>query len=158
MPEQIKPATLLVKLAGPHSWPRWVTSLCLILRLTKVGVGEKRAWDIVDRTYKKPGKVIVKVESCKSTATETTSPSDGTQAWDNANDFALITILHNCEDDIRSHIETYKLAKDAYNGLKKSFEGNMAIQYYFLLSSVNNFPFDDRTTTINEHITTFENK
>jgi len=48
------------------------------------------------------------------------------------------------------------LAKDAYDELKKAYEGKTATEFYALLDSLTNITFDDRKATIEEHITHYE--
>jgi len=128
--------TLGVMLSGPADYPEWIISLKLFLRMTKVGT--HRAWQIVDGTYPKP--------------TDKTE----VQTWDDGNDFILITICKNCEANVRSRIGTHELAKNAYDELKKAYEGKMTAEFHALLDSITNISFDDRKSTIADHIANYE--
>jgi len=68
----------------------------------------------------------------------------------------LLTILKNCEDNIRSRIGIYELAKDAYDELKKTYKSKIAIEFYALLDSLTNIAFNDRKGTIEQHITHYK--
>ena len=48
---------------------------------------------------------------------------DAAQEWQDRYDFALLTIFKNCEDNVRSKIETSELASDAWKILKDGYEG-----------------------------------
>jgi len=80
-------------------------------------VGTHRAWQIIDGSYPKP------------------TDETGGQTWDNGNDFILITIRKNCEANVRSRIE---LAKNAYDELKKAYEGKTRAEFHALLDSITN--------------------
>jgi len=127
---------LNVKLSAAANYPEWVTSLKLFLRITDIN-DKHDAWDIIMGEF-------VKSEGAEG------------KAWQKANDLALLTILKNCEDNVRSRIGTCELAKDAYDELKKAYEGKTATEFYALLDSLTNIPFDDRKTTIDGHITHYE--
>jgi len=128
--------TLGVMLSGPADYPEWIISLKLFLRMTKVGT--HRAWQIVDGTYLKP--------------TDETEA----QTWNDGNDFILITIRKNCEANVRSRIGTYELARNAYDELKKAYEGKTTAEFHALLDSITNISFDDRKSTIADHIANYE--
>jgi len=77
-----------VKLAGPANYPVWLTIIKLAFRLAKVG--SRRVWALVDGNYAKPS-----------------TPPDEVQEWDDGNDFVPLTIFKNCEENVRSKIETW---------------------------------------------------
>jgi len=70
------------------------------------------------------------------------------QTWDDGNDFILITIRKNREANARSRIGTHELAKNAYDELKKAYEGKTTAEFHALLDSLTNISFDDRKSTI----------
>lgn len=51
------------------------------------------------------------------------------QEWEDANDYALWTYFKNCEDGVRSKIETCELATEAWKGLKTSYEGKTTTEF-----------------------------
>ena len=120
----------------------------------------QRVWEIIEGVYKRPVELIKgKKEPEESTAVPTVSTLDKeVDNWDDANDLALLTIQENCEEDVRSQIGTYELAAEAYEELRKAFEWKTATQYFALLASINNYPFDDSTASIEEHVTGFEKR
>jgi len=132
-----KVPSLNVKLSGAANYPEWITSLKLFLRITDI-TDEHDAWDLVTGEFTKPAQAAE------------------AKIWQKANDLTLLTILKNCEDNVRSRIGTCELAKDAYDELKKAYEGKTAMEFYALLDSLTNIPFDDRKNTIDEHITHYE--
>jgi len=132
-----KIASLNVKLSGAANYPEWVTSLKLYLRITEINE-EYDAWHIVTGDYTKP------------------TSGSATKKWEKANDFILLTILKNCEENVRSRIGTFELAKAAFEELKKAYEGKTATEFYSLLDSITSIPYDDRKNTIEEHISHFE--
>ena len=127
--------SLNVKLAGAANYPEWVTSIKLFFRITDINE-QYDAWDLVTGEFIKPTR-------------------DG-KIWQEANDFILPTILKNCEDNVRSRIGTYELAKDAFDELKKAYEGKTATEFDSLLDSITNIPYDDRKSSIDEHTTHYE--
>ena len=75
--------------------------------------------------------------------------------WKDANSIALLTIRRNCEDDVRVRIGSLTNAKDAYNELKKAYEGKIATEFYILLDSLPT-TYDDWKNIIEEHIASYE--
>jgi len=128
---------LNVRLSGAANYPEWVTSLNLFLRITDIN-DRHDAWDLITGDFRK-----------------STQAAEG-KIWQKANGLTLLTILKNCEDNVRSRIGTYELAKDAYDELKKAYEGKTATEFYALLDSLTNIAFDDRKATIEKHITHYE--
>jgi len=130
-----KIASLNVKLSGAVNYPAWVTSLKLYLRITEINE-EYDAWDIITGDY--------------------TKPTGAAKKWEKANDFILLTILKNCEDNVRSRIGTFELAKEVFEELQKAYEGKTATEFYSLLDSITNIPYGNRKSTIEEHTSHFE--
>jgi len=112
-------------------------TLKLLLRITDI-TDEHDIWNLITGEFTKPAQAAEE------------------KIWQKANDLTLLTILKNCEDNVHSRIGTYELAKEAYDELRKAFEGKTVTEFYALLDSITNIPFDDRKTTIEEHITHYE--
>jgi len=135
--------SLTVKLSGPTNYPAWLTSIKLTFRLARVG--NKRVWELVEGTFKKP-----------------TSMEDATQEWQDGNDFALLTIFQNCEENVRTKIETCELASEAWKELKDTYEckttyeGKSNTEFWALYEGLRKIKFNDRKETIEEHINNFE--
>ena len=106
----------------------------MYLRITEI-TDEHDAWDLVIGDFTQPEQATEK------------------KTWQKANDLTLLTILKNCEDNVRSRVGTCELAKEAFDELKKAYEGKTATEFYALLDSITNIPFNDRKTTTEEHIT-----
>ena len=73
-----------------------------------------------------------------------------------ANYVALLTMRKNYDDYVQARIGSLTEAKEAYDELKTAFEGKTITEFYTLLSSILDIPYDDRKTTIDEHITKYE--
>jgi hypothetical protein len=69
-----------------------------------------------------------------------------------------LTIRKNCYDEVKCRFGVVELASDIWKELKKAFEGKTVTEYYTLLGSINNCPFDDRITTIDAYITEYERR
>jgi len=132
-----KVPSLNVRLRRAANYPEWVVSLKLFLRITDID-DQHNAWDLITGDFRKP-----------------TQAAEG-KIWQKANDLMLLTILKNCEDNVRSRIGTYEWAKDAYDELKKAYESKTATEFYALLDSLTNIVFDDQKVTIEEYITHYE--
>jgi len=128
-----KISTLNIKLNGSNNYPEWVITMKLSLQMAKVG--SYRAWDIVEGTYRKPPTNV--------------------QEWQDGNNYILLIILKNCEAQVRSRIGTFEKAKDAWNELKKAYEGRTITKFHALLDSLYLY-FDDRQTNIADYIATYE--
>ena len=66
-----------------------------------------------------------------------------------------LTIINNCEPEVRAQIGSFPTAKEAYDELKKAYEGKSVTELGALMKSVTRMNFDDRKITIQEHIADF---
>ena len=132
--------TVEPKLSGSSTYPDWVSSLQLYMGLLKVPGTKYRAWHILTGKYPKPDD----------------SDEDGLQMWEDVNGVVRLTIINNCEPEVRARIRGLSTAKEAYEELKKAYEGKSVIELGALMKSVTRLNFDDRKTTIQEHITDYE--
>jgi hypothetical protein len=115
-----------------------VVSIEAYLDLIPVRDTDHRVWDIVMGTYLSPSEASVKDVIRKD-----------------SNGVALLTMRKNCEDEVRERIGNLTLAEEAYNELKKAYEGKTATEFHALLDSLT-LVYDDRKSTIEEHITAYE--
>jgi hypothetical protein len=93
----------------------------------------------------------------KSTAEEAQIAGKATREWKDANSIALLTIQKNCEDEVRARIGNLTNAKEAYDELKRAYEGRTATEFYALLDSpTTSLTFDDRNIAFNEHVINYE--
>ena len=106
---------------------------------------------MVTEEYPKPSEA-----SGKATSTEGTSAKRAIRMWKDADAVALLTIEKNCEEDIQARIGNCLTAAAAYKELKKAYEGRTTTEFYALLESLTSIPYNDRKTSINEHITSYE--
>jgi hypothetical protein len=142
--------TLDIKLSGAATHPEWVVSIEAYLDLIPVRDTDYLVWDIVMGTYLRPSEA-----SDKTNTTEATQANKAIREWKDANGVALLTMRKNCEDEARACIGNLTLAKEAYNELKKAYEGKTATEFYALLDSLT-LVYDDRKSTIEKHITAYE--
>jgi hypothetical protein len=75
---------------------------------------------------------------------------------EDGNALAILTIRKNCSEDVKSRFGVLESASDIWEELKRAFERKTVTEYYSLLASINNYPSDDRTTTLNTYITEYE--
>jgi len=97
--------------------------------------GPYRAWDIIEGTYQKP--------------------LNNAEEWLGGNNYIILIILKNSEPQVRSWAGTIEKAKDAWNELKKAYQGRTATEFHALLDSLY-VHYDDRKTTISDHIAAYE--
>ena len=96
-------------------------------------------WDIIKGRYEKPQ-----------------GPSSRVKVWNKANGLALLVIKKNCEPDVKTRIGLHANSKDVYEELATAYEGKTVTEYWALLASINYQQFDDRNTSIEEHIVGYE--
>lgn len=137
MSERKIPLTLHARLAGPMNYPAWLTNIKLAFRLASIG--SERVWDLVEGTLEKP-----------------TTPREVVREWENGNDFALLTMFNNCEDNVRSKTEICELAREAWKVLKDAYEGKTTAESWALYEGLRKIQSDDRKESIVEHINNFE--
>jgi hypothetical protein len=93
----------------------------------------------------------------KSTVEKAQIAGKAIRAWRDANSIALLTIRKNCEDEGRARIGNLTNAKEAYNQLKRAYEGGTATEFYALWDSLTtSLTFDDRKIAVKEHVTSYE--
>ena len=128
--------TLDITLTSASTYPQWISSLEDYLFLLDVPRTEHQVWDVVTGNYKKPD------EDNKREYKQ----------WREANVVALLTIKKNCDEEVRARIGGFREAKEAYEELKKAYEGKSVTELGALMKSVTRMHFDDRKTTIQDHI------
>ena len=143
------------KLAGQHNYAEWISMI--EMALTMHDIGEGTIWDIVAGTLKSP----VKVEASGAAGSSTGKASASTltdDEWTKAKYFPILTMKKNCEVSISAKIGINKDAHQAYKNLKAKYEGTTVTDLGVLLASITQLTYDDRSTTIEEHIAEFEKK
>lgn len=143
------------KLAGQYNYAEWISMIEMALTIHDIGDGT--IWDIVAGTLKSP----VKIEA-SGTAGSSTGKAPATTLtnaeWTKANYFAILTMKKNCEISISAKIGITKDAHQAYKNLKANYEGKPVTDLGVLLASITKLTYDDRSSTIEEHIAEFERK
>jgi len=71
------------------------------------------------------------------------------------NSIAKLTIINNCEMEVQARIGSFQHAKDAYDELKKAYEGKSVTELGALMKSVTRLAFDDRKLSIQDYITDY---
>ena len=133
------------KLGGLTNYAAWMIRMENILFMFDLSYGEGYSyWEIV--------KGVAKIPSESETETK------NRREWRKADCFALLTMQKNCEADPLSKIEMCGSANEAYQALKSQYEGMTATDLAIIVKRVFQFPFDDRTTTIGDHITEFDKR
>jgi len=72
--------------------------------------------------------------------------------WKDTDAVGLLTIEKNCTEDLQARIGNCDTAADAYQELKKAFEGKTTTEFGALLDSFVSVQFDDRKTLVAEYI------
>jgi len=138
------------KLAGQHNFAQWILSIEQTLE--QLDHGEGSIWDIVIGDIKDPA------------AGTTTKAGKGTDdgkkalAWKRDNSFAILTMKRNCEPEVLDTIGLTRNAHGAYNELKAKYEGKTVTDLGAVLANIVRFTYDDRNTTIEEHVTEFDKR
>ena len=126
------PLKTSVPLRNENNYPQWVTEISRmfrLLRLTPYVTGDQKD-----------------------------KPSLEEEDWQDATDKALILIIDNCEAEPQALVAGCNTAAEAWNALKEHYGGRTETYLSSLFLSILTLRYDDRKTTINEHITTFENQ
>jgi hypothetical protein len=96
--EPHKIPSLDIKLSGPSTYSEWIVSIETYPDLIPVdGTEEYRVLDIVMGIYIQPAPA-----ASKSTVEEAQIAGKAIRVWKDANSIALLTILKNCEDEVRA--------------------------------------------------------
>jgi len=138
------------KLAGQHNFAQWILSIEQTLE--QLDHGEGSIWDIVT------GEIEDAAEG--STTKIGKSRDEGKKAltWRRDNSFAILTMKRNCEPEIIDTIGLTRSAHEAYKELKAEYEGKTVTDLGVVLANIARFTFDDRTTTIKEHVAEFDRR
>jgi len=143
--------TLATKLDGPATYPPWARSLEKYLDIIEIPDSEFRVWEVVTGGYPKP---VAIVEAAPTAAGA--EKQKQIRIWKDADAVALLTIEKNCTEDIQARIGNCETAASAYQELKKAFEGKTTTEFGALLDSFVSIQFDDRKTSVTEHIAHYE--
>ena len=147
------------KLAGQHNYAEWMLNLKLILRMHEIG-DDYMIWDIVKGEYSEPGLPPAKkekdVEGAHEAAHADINAKKEIREWSRANSFALFTMRTNCEAEPLSKLGLVESSNEAYKALVAHYEGKTITDIGTLIDQVMKMNFDDRATTIEEHIGEFE--
>jgi hypothetical protein len=117
-------------------------------------------WDIMDGTYKQPmapDTSTGKEKEKEGSSSETESILTKAQSWEKANLTICLLLAKNCEDVCR-HIDSIEDAAECWKALQELYEGKTITDHSILLASFTKFSFDDRSSTINQHILEYERR
>lgn len=125
------------KLSGQENYTEWLHMVEMTLFLYDLTYAEESYWDIVTGMSTLPSEKVNERE------------------WKKANYFSLLLMFQNCEEEALSKITLCKSANEAYKALQSAYE---ATDLGTVVASVIKMTFDDRTRTIEEHITEYDKK
>jgi len=143
--------TLATKLDGSATYPPWARSLEKYLDIIEIPDSEFRVWEVVTGGYPKPAALV---EAAPTAAGE--EKRKQIRLWKDTDAVALLTIEKNCTEDLQARIGNCDTAADAYQELKKAFEGKTTTEFGALLDSFVSVQFDDRKTSVAEYIAHYE--
>ena len=92
------------------------------------------------------------------TATHSKAPEKKLKEWQRNIDRTVTTLLINCEKEPQQLIRGCDIAYEAWDLLKKHYEDCTRTHLTALLLNITMMRFDDRTTTMSDHIISFEKK
>jgi hypothetical protein len=146
------PPKLAHKLIAQHNFAARALTIQQCLDNYGLGTTDYTIWDVVEGTVPIPEKT----EDSKGKATTYNITSN--REWRKANNFALLVMKRNCEDEPLAKSELEKNASDAYIVLKSHYEGKTVTSIGAALANVIECTYDDRAMTIEEHITEYERR
>jgi hypothetical protein len=82
--------------------------------------------------------------------------SDAYEDWSANSDKAIDYLIESCEEEPQDRIQTYVSAIEAWKILKNTYEGQTRSHLMEVYKNLINIKFDDRKTTMVEHIKLFE--
>jgi hypothetical protein len=114
-----------------------------------LGTTDYTIWDVVKGTVP----ILEKTDDSKGKATHDIISN---RKWRKANNFALLVMKMNCEDEPLAKFELEKNARDANIVLESHYEGKTVTDIRAVLANIIKYISDDRATIIEEHITEYE--
>jgi len=143
--------TLATRLDGPTTYPAWARSIEKYLDIVEIPDSDFRVWDVVTGDYPRPRMLEERVPTAAGTQNRRTI-----RMWKDADAVALLTIEKNCTEDIQARIGNCETSASAYQELQKAFEGKTTTEFGALVDSFASIQFDDRKSSITEHIANYE--
>jgi hypothetical protein len=128
------------KLKDGNNYPRWTRAIKIYANL----LGIKLMLQPTIKPINEP--------TSKHDATITNSISE----WENADDSAIALLEHNTKGPARDIVLDASSTWEAWENLRQ-YEGKNRVNLYALYNDINTLKFDDRATTIDEHIIEFNN-
>jgi hypothetical protein len=150
---------LPIKLKGQENYAPWASKVRMFLKT--LDISGYSWWDIIDGTYKQPVARDIstgKEKEKEGSSSETESILAKARSWEKANLTIYLLLAKNCEEDVCSHIDSIEDAAECWKALKELYEGKTITNHSILLASLTKFSFDDRSSTINEHILEYERR
>jgi len=139
--ERITIPDLKPKLSDGGNYPEWARKL-------KIHLSIHQLLPLVDGTSQSP--------STSAAATETATIENDIRKWQRANDLALAFMIQNSEGTAESIILMEDNAHTAWESLREQYEGKTRANLTALLHAVIKLQFDNRVSTIDEHINEFQ--
>ena len=91
-------------------------------------------------------------------AGKSTDDSKKALTWRQDNNFAILTMKRNCELNVLDAIGLTRSAHEVYIELKAKYEGQTVTDLGAVLANIMRFTYDDRNSTIEEHVTEFDKR
>ena len=128
------------KLIGQDNYTEWINTLEMTLFLYELTYKEESYWDIVTGYSTEP------------------TEKEYQREWKRANYFCMLIICKNAEDEPHNKISLFKDAHQAYKALQSAYEGKTVTGLGTVVNEVMKITYDDRSTTIEEHINLYDKK
>jgi hypothetical protein len=146
------PPKLAHKPIGQHNFSAWVLTIQQCSDNYGLRTTDYTIWDAVEGTIPIPEK------TGDSKGKAATSDIISNCEWRKANNFALLVMKKNCEDEPPAKFKLKKNASDVYIVLKSHYERKTVTDIGAVLANVIKYTYDDRAMTIGEHITGYERR
>lgn len=137
------------KLKGQENYAEWILSIEMGLSMYMIGANST-VWDIVI------GNVTEIATSGKEKDDQNKEVLEKSD-WTKYNFFAIIT-MKNTEPEVVTRFGLCRLASEAYGILRSLYEGKTLTDLGAILANVTKLEFDDRKSTIDEHINEYEKR
>ena len=128
------------KLIGQDNYTEWINKLEMTLFLYELTYKEESYWDIVTGYSTEP------------------SEKEYQREWKRANYFCMLIMCKNADDEPHNKISLFKDAHQAYKALQSAYEGKTVTDLGTVVNEVMKITYDDRSTTIEEHINHYDKK
>lgn len=131
--KKISIPTVDVKLSDGSNYPRWAKAIRIYA-------------DLLD------------VEHFYDSSNLQSSSDSEAKVWKKSNNLATALLEHNTEGAARDIVLDAASAAEAWTNLRSQYEGKDRTSLYALYSNINTTKFDDRSLTVDDHISDFNGR